>query len=522
MDFLQQFTAARRVSTPLIAVRTFDAKSTTKLIAGTFEASERKTTPMLLWDAMHGLTALSVGQQIDKDAQKTFLDGKDPLAVAQLAAMLEAIEKDTVQDAIIFVANAHLFWKNDPTVVQGIWNLRDPYKMSGNMLVLMTVPGANLPVELQNDVLVLDEPLPTEAELQSIVKNTYKFAKVGEPSPEIIASATDALVGLPGFASEQAAAMCLSIVDKDDTKKRRGELDIPELWDRKRQIINEAPGLSVYTGKEKLDDIGGVKSAKEFLTAVMTGTKPPKTIIFIDEIEKAFAGTGTDLSGTKTELTGSMLSWMQDKQIDGTILIGIPGVSKSALAKALGGSFGVPVINFDLAGMQGSLVGESGANLRAAQATVDAISGGSVLAIATCNGIESIPPELRRRFNLATFFFDAPQADERAAIWAIHRKKYNISDKDPTQITIDDSKWTGAEIEQCCLKASRLRWTLAQSATYIVPIAISSKDRIDKTRRDASGKYLSASLPGIYDFTETEEKKPGLNPPNLEGRKMRN
>jgi hypothetical protein len=506
MEFLQSFKAARRVSTPLIAVRTFDAKSTTNLITDSLNG-KKDETPLLVWDVIHGLVPLT-NTKASKDALAALIAGVDQLATVPLAETLRMLENDEVQDAITFVANAHLQWKNEPAIIQGIWNLRDSYKANGNMLVLLTTPGAQLPPELANDVLVLDEPLPTVADLQKTVTDTYKFAKVTEPSADTVEDATNALIGLPAFAAEQATAMCLNITTSG--KNRTGELNISDLWDRKRQIINEAPGLSVYTGKETMDDIGGVVSAKEFVDAVMAGKNAPKTIIFLDEIEKAFAGTGTDMSGTKTELTGSMLSWMQDKGIKGMIFIGIPGVSKSALAKAAGGTHGVPVINFDLAGMQGSLVGESGANLRAAQATVDAISGGSVLAIATCNGIESIPPELRRRFSLATFFFDAPSREEKDVIWSIHRKRYSIP---AGQLNPADEGWTGAEIEQCCMKAEMLEWTLEKSATYIVPIAISSKDKIAKTRSDASGKYLSASKPGIYYAGETVEAKPGLMPP---------
>jgi ATPases of the AAA+ class len=59
-------------------------------------------------------------------------------------------------------------------------------------------------------------------------------------------------------------------------------------------------------------------------------------IVFLDEIEKAFAGTGTDLSGVKTEMTGTMLTWMQDNEADGLIFIGPPGAAKRAVAKATG------------------------------------------------------------------------------------------------------------------------------------------------------------------------------------------
>ena len=33
---------------------------------------------------------------------------------------------------------------------------------------------------------------------------------------------------------------------------------------------------------------------------------------------------GTDMSGVKTEMTGTMLSWMQDHSADGLIFIGPP------------------------------------------------------------------------------------------------------------------------------------------------------------------------------------------------------
>ena len=104
---------------------------------------------------------------------------------------------------------------------------------------------------------------------------------------------------------------------------------------------------------------------------------------------------GTDMSGVKTEMTGTMLSWMQDHSADGLIFIGPPGAAKSAVGKAAGATAGIPTVAFDLSAMQSSLVGdrqETGAALQ----VVDAISQGRSLWIATCNSITSLPPELRR------------------------------------------------------------------------------------------------------------------------------
>ena len=236
---------------------------------------------------------------------------------------------------------------------------------------------------------------------------------------------------------------------------------------------------------------------KTFLRAVIGGAEPPRVVVFVDEIEKAFAGTGTDLSGVKTEMTGTMLSWMQDRGADGCIFLGPPGAAKSAMAKATGNTAGIPTIAFDLAAMQSSLVGGSGELLRAALQVVEAISKGQSLWIATSNSIGTLPPELRRRFTLGTFFFDLPSAEEREAIWRIYLAKYAVGGDLP-----QDDGWTGAEIKECCRKAYRLKISLKDSAQYIVPVSRSAVDQIKNLRQQASGKFISSSHPGVYQFQE--------------------
>lgn len=155
--------------------------------------------------------------------------------------------------------------------------------------------------------------------------------------------------------------------------------------------------------------------------------------------------------------------------------------------------------------MQGGIIGSSGTNLRTSQKTVDAISGGRVLCIATCNSIHALPPELRRRFALGTFFFDAPTAEERAAIWAIWRKKFKIAADEPNP---KDEGWTGAEIRECCMKAYRLKITLAVAAQYIVPVTKSSVELVQNLRATSSGKYLDASKPGVYVYAGASASAP--------------
>ena len=104
---------------------------------------------------------------------------------------------------------------------------------------------------------------------------------------------------------------------------------------------------------------------------------------------------------------------------------------------------------------------------------------------------------MRRRFTLGTFLFDLPSAEEREAIWNIYLRKYEVSGDLP-----DDEGWTGAEIKECCRKAYRLKLSPIDSARYIVPVSRSAADQIQALRKQASGRFLSASKPGVYEYEE--------------------
>ena len=122
------------------------------------------------------------------------------------------------------------------------------------------------------------------------------------------------------------------------------------------------------------------------------------TVLWIDEIEKAFSGMGASDasdSGTTARVIGQFLTWMQEKE-------------------------------------------------------------SAVFVVATANKVEGLPPELLRKGRLDEIFFvDLPRAKERAEIFDIHIRNYN---RDPRQF---DSKlmvqhaegFSGAEIEQAIISA---------------------------------------------------------------------
>src|SRR3989442_7645777 len=126
--------------------------------------------------------------------------------------------------------------------------VRDRFKASGRMLAVLTAPGATLPNELAQDVLLLDEPLPSAEDLKGIVRSVFSDAKMDDPDAVVVEKAVDALIGLAAFPAEQSLAMSLG---------RKG-LDTDALWERKRQVIEQTPGLSVWRGGGRIAGTRGV------------------------------------------------------------------------------------------------------------------------------------------------------------------------------------------------------------------------------------------------------------------------
>jgi hypothetical protein len=479
-SFQEQFKRARNCSIPLIAARSADSVSTVQSIRASLNGKADQV-PVIQWDVMRGISGVS---ELGKQACAELLNG-------QSAAIVSAKPVDALDllpmvpaDSIVLMHNLHLFW-SDEKVLQGILNLRDIYKGIGAVLVGLNLTGSILPAELTEHTLVLDEPLPTGADLAELTKRIFQDAGVQEPDEETISQTCDAVMGLSEFAAEQSISLNMS----------KTGIDLAGTWDRKRKTIEQTPGLAVWTGKETFSDLGGLEQFKAYVSAVFKGNEAPRLAVFMDEIEKAVAQDAGN--STKTELIGILLSWFADREADGVILLGVPGSGKSAGVKALSNEFGIPVVSCNVAAMQDQYVGNSTKNLRKALATIDAMSSGKPCVFATCNKLDSLSPELRRRFTLGTFFFDLPTDSEREKIWELYRAKYKVTGEIPAS-----EGWTGAEIKECCRKAYRLNIPLAESARYIVPVSKSSADVIKALRLQASGKFLSATEPGIYRYEE--------------------
>jgi hypothetical protein len=136
-------------------------------------------------------------------------------------------------------------------------------------------------------------------------------------------------------------------------------------------------------------------SEKNFKRAMRTAERMAPIVLWIDELEKAFASGGDADGGVSKRVFGTFLSWLQDRQ-------------------------------------------------------------GDVFVIATSNDIAQLPPEFIRkgRFD-EVFFVDLPKQAAREEIFRIHLRKRN---QDPTKFDLPllaeaTDGFSGAEIEQVVVGA---------------------------------------------------------------------
>lgn len=497
----QQFVNARKFGVPIIGIETPDMQATIENCAGAI--TNGKTPPIFCWDIVIGLRPFN--KEADAVLSRVYQGTPNYLVQVQEATInpvemcqyLIKLEKYSC----VFMMNAQAHYEG-PACSQAIWNLRDKFKTTNRTLVLLG-PTLRMPAELERDVLVFDEPLPDDEMLGAIADKLYAVTGNTKTFPKVMRENTvKAARGLSAFGAEQAMALSLS----------REGIDTEVLWEHKRKMVEQTKGLRVYQGGETFDDIGGIDQIKEFGKLLFNGKEQPAAIIWIDEIEKAMAGSSgsvSDSSGTSQDQLGQLLTEMQNNEWSGMILPGPPGCAKSLFAKALGTTHGVPCIQLDLGAMKGSLVGQSEQQIRQAMKVIKAVAGKNAYWVATCNRMADLPPELRRRFTDGVWFFDLPSEEEREKIWDINRTRYQIREADLQPL---DQDYTGADIRNVCAIAYRLKVSLKKAATYITPVMKSDPQSVEKLRRLAHKSFLCASREGLYEhptmaMEEFQDKK---------------
>ncbi len=167
-------------------------------------------------------------------------------------------------------------------------------------------------------------------------------------------------------------------------------------------------------------------------------------VLWIDEVEKGFAGSGDHDGGTSRRVMGTFLRWLSERD---------------------GGAF----------------------------------------LVATANDVTSLPPELFRRGRVdEVFFLDLPGPTARAAILATHLARRG---HDPAAFPVDDlaaatDGFSGAELEAAVVAGmyralegpGRLTsGLLATEIARVVPLSVSRAEEVASLRRWADGRARSAA-----------------------------
>jgi hypothetical protein len=479
LPLIDQVRSARRVSTPLLGIITQDPEATVAQVC----KGTKKDAPKVRWDCARGLTALNPQGQ---GALATMIGNMpaeqftDPVGVMKSALRLP-------ERSILFMDSLDQFIAA-PLVMQSVRNLRNPFKTDGRTMIALAAE-LMLPPSLRHDVLVIEEELPGDDQLRSIVTGLAHEADV-ELTVDQADKAVDATRGLSAFAAEQVDAMSLT----------KEGIDLAQLWERKRGMIAHTPGLSMMLGGPTFKDVGGLKEIQAFMHAYQKGPKPGRVIVWMDEIDKAMAGASgkvQDSSGVSQDIHGQLLTSMEDNHWTGIIAVGPRGCAKSLLARTAGAELNIPTLRFDVGGLKGMYVGQSEQNVRGVVRVIRAVAGEDAFFIATCNDIDALSTPLRRRFKLGTYYFDLPTKDEKPSIWGIHMTAFGLDIK---QEMPDDEGWSGANIQACCEIAYKTRVSLTVAARKIIPVAKEDPEELQKLRERANGRYLSVAREGFYEL----------------------
>ena len=175
-----------------------------------------------------------------------------------------------------------------------------------------------------------------------------------------------------------------------------------------------------------------------------TADRMAPVILWIDELEKAFASGGSEDGGVSQRILGSFLSWMQERD-------------------------------------------------------------GDVFVVATANDVQRLPPELLRkgRFD-EVFFVDLPDADTRSDILRIHLSRRRV---DPTAFPLAELAdatpgFSGSELEQAVVSAQYAAFAsggslapdhLWSEVRRTRPLAVVMAERVEGLRRWAQDRTVRAN-----------------------------
>ena len=505
----QELETLIRARYPLIYVVSWEEKRVEEALRA-ISASRGKR--MFVWTVTHGLVASPTA----RDNQT-----RQPMAALDFI--------DQASDPAVFVLKDFHAFITDIEITRRLRDLTSSLKTSYKTLVILG-PTLKLPPELEKDVTVVDYSLPTMEDLdrlleniiQSVKNNTQIDTKLTADEREHL---LEAALGLTANEAENVFARSLVEKRKFDvavilTEKEQiirksgmleyyrvaegiadvGGLDVLKEWMRKRttafgqrardfglpapkgilllgvQGCGKSLSCKAVASAWKLPllrlDVGKIfggivgQSEENMRRAIRMSESIAPTILWLDELEKGFAGTqssGISDGGTTARVFASFITWLQEKTA-------------------------------------------------------------AVFVVATANRIEDLPPELLRKGRFDEIFFvDLPDEGERREIFEIHirKRKRKPEDFDLTALARAAVGYSGAEIEQVIVAAlfdafdagrDIAQDDLLRNIQESVPLSRTMSEQIEELRFWASTRARNASSPD-REKPEPEAKIKATEPP---------
>ena len=434
---------------PLIYLITSEEERSEQMIA-TMIAQTKPQRRVFIWTVTHGI--VEYGQPRITNQHNTV----SPEAAIEW--VIRQKEPNTNGGIYIF-KDLHPFL-DSPAVTRWLRDAIASFKGTQKTIILMS-PVQRVPIELEKEVIVLDFPLPDMKELNQVLSKQLEQTKKSRISTEVREKLLKAALGLTkdeaekvyrkaqvttGRLTEQELDIILSekkqlirrngileFIEEDETIDAVGGLEELKRWLRQRSnafterareyglpqpkgmLILGVPGcgksLIAKTTSRLWSlpllrlDMGRVydgsmvgRSEANLRNALKTAESISPAILFIDELDKSFAGnTGSADSdgGTSSRIFGSFLTWMQEKK-------------------------------------------------------------SPVFVMATANRVERLPGEFLRKGRFDELFFvDLPTKEERQDIFKIHlsKRRRDIDRFDLDQLANVADGFSGAEIEQALVAA---------------------------------------------------------------------
>jgi len=427
-------------STPVIMIDTLEEVRAIQLLA---RLGLRTGHPIFQWAVTEGLKRL----EADFGAQK--ITAEPPEVLKHIRA--------TTQPGYYVLLDFHPYL-DDPIHIRLIKETAQAYEQTPRKLIFIS-HSITPPPEIKHLTARFQLQLPDRSQIKSMIKEEARlWQRQTRLKLKADASAVDKLAtNLMGVTTTDAKRLIRSAIEDDGAITQN---DLPRVMDAKYQLIDQGGVISFEYDTATFRDVAGLGKLKSWL-----------------EQRKSYFMQG------KSKLDPPK----------GVLLLGVQGGGKSLAAKAVAGTFGLPLLRLDFGALYNKYIGETEKNLRNALKIaetmapcivwMDEIEKGisqdnsddgvsrrllgtlltwmaekqkPVFIVATANDIEKLPPELIRKGRLDEIFFvDLPSAEIRKEILSIHLRGRNLAPSgfDLDVLTEACEGFTGAEIEQAIVSA---------------------------------------------------------------------